>query len=164
MDAIVAARKADEREVASLARGAQMAFTSAQETVARSLAEPSNRQIDPEQSQGILGALRRLVSAVHVLRTETQDDREHAPVPDLAPLAEGLDQTLELIAEALPASHAFTATDIPLALPQLRTRYTELAHTLEPSSRDGLLLRELDEIVDAVNSLAVMVDAETPAV
>jgi uncharacterized membrane protein YccC len=164
MDAIVAARKADEREVASLARGARMAFTSAQETVARSLAEPSNKQIDPEQSQGILGALRRLVSAVHVLRTETQDDREHAPVPDLAPLAEGLDQTLELIAEALPASLAFTATDIPLALPQLRERYTELAHSLEPSSRDGLLLRELDEIVDAVNSLAVMVDAETPAV
>jgi uncharacterized membrane protein YccC len=164
MDAIVAARKADEREVAPLARGARMAFTSAQETVARSLAEPSNRQIDPEQSQGILGALRRLVSAVHVLRTETQDERKHTPVPDLAPLAEGLDQTLELIAEALPASHAFTATDFPLALPQLRERYIELAHTLEPSSRDGLLLRELDEIVDAVNSLAVMVDTETPAV
>jgi len=159
LEAIVAGRKAEEREVVPLARRARIAYTTAQETVARSLAEPTARQIDREQSQGILGALRRLVSVVHVLRAEAQEDRERTPLPQLAPLAREIDQALEAIAAELPAESPHL--DLPIALPELRESYTRLVHSAELEHRDSLLMQELDEIVDTVNSLGALVADES---
>jgi uncharacterized membrane protein YccC len=145
----------EEPQVAMLARRARIAYSTAQETVARSLAEPAAHQIDPEQSQGILGALRRIVSATHVLRTEAGREAQ----PALSPLATDLDRALALIAAELPAERSATSPPPP-ALTHLRERYEAFERAEQPQ-RDGLLSRELDELVDAVNSLAALADSSS---
>ncbi|MGD1059004.1 MAG: hypothetical protein ABR992_16495, partial [Solirubrobacteraceae bacterium] len=138
-------------------RKARTAYTAAQETVARSLAEPSTRQIDREQSQGILGALRRIVSVIHVLRADAQEERRHEPLPALATLAGELDQALELVEAAVPVEHpAYPQPTLTLALPDLRDSYISLMKDTELGHSDPLLARELDELVDAVNSLIAL--------
>jgi uncharacterized membrane protein YccC len=154
---IVSGRRAQEREVALLARRARIAYTTAQETVARSLAEPAARQIDQQQSRGMLAALRRLVGAIHVLRTDSQDEDESRPAPALAQLAGEIDRALELIGTALPIEASRPALGgEAVGLPDLRESYTALARSGELDDDDSLALLELDEMVDAVNSLAAL--------
>jgi uncharacterized membrane protein YccC len=153
--AIVTGERADQRRLSPLARRARTAYTTAQDTVARSLAEPSTRQIDREQSQGILGALRRIVSVIHVLRADAQEERRREPLPALATLAGELDQALGLVEAAVPVEHP--ASPQPLALPDLRDGYMRLMKDTEIGHSDPLLARELDELVDAVNSLGALV-------
>jgi uncharacterized membrane protein YccC len=163
LGAIVAGRRADERQLSSLARSARTAYTTAQETVARSLAEPSTRQIDREQSQGIIGALRRIVGVVHVLRADAQEARPRKPLPALAMLAGRLDQELGLIEAALPVAHRVEPrTALTAAFPDLRDTYMRLIRQTEFEHSDALLARELDELVDAVNSLGALVTEASP--
>ncbi len=158
MAALVAATAVDECQVAPLARRARIAYMSARETVARSLAEPSTRQIDPGQSQGIIGALRRIVSVIHVLRTDSHEDRGHSPLPALSPLADELDQTLALITAELPSGQASNpANNVAATMPNLRDCYMRLRRDGGLADDDALLARELDELVDAVNTLAALV-------
>lgn len=156
--AIVTGTRADQQQLSPLARRARTAYTAAQETVARSLAEPSTRQIDREQSQGILGALRRIVSVIHVLRADAQEERRHEPLPALTTLAGELDQALELVEAAVPVEQpASPQPSLALALPDLRDSYMRLMKDTELGHSDPLLVRELDELVDAVNSLGALV-------
>lgn len=163
LSAIVNGKRADQRQLSPLARRARTAYTTAQETVARSLAEPSTRQIDREQSQGILGALRRIVSVIHVLRADTQEERRREPLPGLATLAGELDQALELVEAAMRVAHpASPQPPLTLALPALRDSYMRLMTDTEVGHSDPLLARELDELVDAVNSLGALVAGTSP--
>lgn len=157
--AVISGRRAGEDEMRSLSRSARLARTSAEATVAQSLSEPDTRRIDPERSQGALGTLRRLAQSIHALRLDVQDERRRDPVPELARLAGDLDLALARISDV-------TQTDprdsLP-TLPDLRADYDEF----ERRSRraDDLdraaLLSELDEIVDAANSLATLAGWET---
>jgi uncharacterized membrane protein YccC len=158
--AIVAGRQATAAETAPLARRARLAYTTAGETVARSLTEPAARRIDAEQSQGILAAERRLVSVIHVLRTLVHDEGEHEPVPALAPFERDVDRALELVEGALRDGQRFAPTnspDRPLAVPDLRDSYARVSSEGAFDGDRRLLLHELDELVDAVNSLAALV-------
>jgi uncharacterized membrane protein YccC len=149
---IVDGRRAREQEMRTLARQARLARTSAEATVALSLSEPRMRRIDAEQSQGMLGALRRLIQAVHVLRLEAQDERERPPIPELAPFTRDLDHLLARVEAALESPDA--AGQEPL--PDLRGRYQELERALGRDPAAVALLAELDEIVDAANGLAAL--------
>jgi uncharacterized membrane protein YccC len=165
---LIDGRRAEENQMRVLSRRARLARTTAESTVARSLSEPATRRIDAEESQGALAAMRRLVQAAHVLRLDAQEDRARPPQPGLAPLAGGLDELLTSVEAALttdPDKRASTS-----ALPDLRDRY--LAFERAAASADGNangLADELDEIVDAANSLAAVVgleardDADAPA-
>lgn len=78
-------------------------------------------------------------------------------MPALTTLAAELDQTLGWIEAALPDE----PLDYPQpastpALPDLRASYMRLLRKTELKRNDALLARELDELVDAVNSLRVL--------
>jgi uncharacterized membrane protein YccC len=160
----------DEHEIRELSRRARLARTTAEATVARSLSEPATRRIDAEQSQWALAAMRRLVQAAHVLRLDLQDDRSHTALPDLDPLASDLDELLASVEAALALREDEAAT--ARSLPDLRARYQAFARSEPPGLEAEGVLDELDELVDAANSLAAAVgldpaddaaDSEAPA-
>jgi uncharacterized membrane protein YccC len=152
--AIRLGRRAEESEMRPLARRARLARTNAEATVARSLSEPQTRRIDAEESQGVLAVLRRLVQAAHVLRLDVEEDRPRAPLPEVEPLARGLDLVLSTAEATLRARPDERPS--PRDLPDLRARYLAFEQTVPDDyegDAEGLLV-ELDEIVDAANGLA----------
>jgi uncharacterized membrane protein YccC len=154
LDALVRGRPVDDAVMPGLSRRARVARANAQSTVARSLSEPKTRRIDADQSQGALAGLRRLVQAAHILRLDVQDDRPRPPLPGLAPLARDLDVALASVEASLRARPQAPPTAVPL--PDLRGDYLAFERALPPdyAGDPGGLLGELDEIVDAVNSVA----------
>lgn len=158
LDAILAAlitgRRADESQMRTPSRRARLARTTAEATVARSLSEPATRRIDAEESQGMLAAMRRLIQAEHVLRLEVQDERPRPPLPGLEPLAEGLGDQLAGVEATLRARPEDPESPSLPAEPDLRARYLAFARAAPDDGDQEWLLAELDEIVDAANSLA----------
>ena len=155
LDALVRGRPAADAVIPGLSRRARVARTNAQSTVARSLSEPKTRRIDADQSQGALAALRRLIQAAHILRLDVQEDRPRPPLPGLAPLAHDLDVALASVEASLRARPQAPPTADPgLGVDlNLRGDYLAFERTVPPEyagDPEGLL----DEIVDAVNSLA----------
>jgi uncharacterized membrane protein YccC len=155
LGALIAGRRATESEMRPFARGARLARTTAESTVARSLAEPATRRIDAERSQNLLAVLRRLVQAAHVLRLDAQDERSRLELPALRPLADDLEAMLEIVEETFRAD----PSDGPrgVRLPDLRADYEAFAGRSPHDSDGAALLAELDEIVDAANGLATLV-------
>ncbi len=176
LDALVRGRRADASAMPVLSRRARVARTNAQSTVARSLSEPQTRRIDADQSQGVLAALRRLVQAAHVLRLDVQEDHPRPALPGMEPLARDLETALASIESSLrtrpddppstpkpaeagrgAAGQADGRADGQTGgFPDLRVDYLAFERTVPPEyagDPEGLL-GELDEIVDAVNSLA----------
>jgi uncharacterized membrane protein YccC len=152
-------RRPSDQRMRSLARRARLARTTAESTVARSLTEPSTRRIDASQSQRALAAMRRLVQAAHVLRLDAQDERERRPQPALGPLRAGIDEVLGDVEASLRARPAQEPE--PRELPDIRARYRAFQKT---SAGDGdalALSAQLDEIVDAANSLAAAAGLES---
>jgi hypothetical protein len=128
--------------------------------VARSLSEPATRRIDAEQSQGLLAAMRRLIQAGHVLRLEVQDERPRQPLPGLEPLAADLDALLTRVEGPLRARTDEEPPAPEAELPDLRGRYLAFARSAPEEVRSEGVVDELDEIVDAANSLKVLVGLE----
>ena len=146
LDSIADGVSLPEDDLRRLARQARLAWTNAEATVERSLTEPAARRIDVEQAQRMMTGLRRLIQAAHVIRLEFQTHRDGRPPAALRTLATALDRALATIAETT-ANGAPATTD----LPPLRALYRELASGAHP---DSLPLTELDEIVDAVDTVA----------
>jgi Fusaric acid resistance protein-like len=133
-------------ELAQLTRRLRLARMNADATVARSLSEPSGRQIDRSRAEQALAAQRRLVRATYVLAFDTGDRRQRQPVPEVAALAGSLDRLLERVGTAIAAGNRISAD----SLPNLRSSYDELTRAGGASD----LIAELDEVVDAADSLA----------
>jgi uncharacterized membrane protein YccC len=161
LSALITGHRAEESQMRPLGRRARLARTTAESTVARSLSEPATRRIDAEQSQGLLAAMRRLVQAGHVLRLEVQDDRPRGPLPGLEPLAADLDAVLTR-AEGPLRARPDEADPVAAGgeLPDLRGRYLAFARAAPDDLHSEGVLDELDEIVDAANSLAVLAGLE----
>ena len=151
-------RRPSDHGMRSLARRARLARTTAESTVARSLSEPSTRRIDASQSQRALAAMRRLVQAAHVLRLDAQDERERRPQPELQPLQAGLGEVLEEVETSLRARPQQEPT--PHELPDVRARFEAYQRACGQDADALALLAELDEIVDAANSLAAAAGLE----
>ncbi|MBV9413653.1 MAG: FUSC family protein [Solirubrobacterales bacterium] len=150
--------RVDEDQMRDLSRRARLERTSAEATVARSLSEPATRRIDAEQSQAALAAMRRLVQAAHVLRLDVQDDRDRGPLPSVDPLAGDLDAQLSSVEAALAPRGEEPAP--ARSLPDLRARYQSMARSAPHDVEEEGLLAELDELVDAANSLVAAVGLE----
>ncbi|HEX4009496.1 MAG TPA: FUSC family protein [Solirubrobacteraceae bacterium] len=157
-------------EMRTLARRARKARTTAESTVARSLSEPSTRRIDADQSRGALGQMRRLIQAAHVLRLDVEDERDRRPLTDVAPLRAGMDRLLSMVESTLRARAHEPAGPPPGRPPDLRADFHAFARATA-DDREAVALRdELDEMVDAANSLAVVAglpidtDEDTPDV
>ena len=164
----IAGRPADEDELRPLARAARLAWTNAQDTVARSLSEPATRQIDPEVSRGILAGLRRVVQATAVVRVldEGGEGRDAGRggrdgIEAFDALAGALDVGLTEIAGVL----AGALEGAGRAFPPLRERHQDLAAAVRApteSSYGEVLLGELDELVDALNTVAELLGLRPP--
>jgi uncharacterized membrane protein YccC len=140
-------------EIRRISRRLRLARVNAELTVARSLSEPTSRQIDPERAQGALATILRMTQAAHVLRLEAQEHDPPPPSPGLADLSAPFDAQLAAAQEALRTGERLPAR----SLPDLRAVYEEL------EARDGAvtpeLAAELDELVDAANGLATILAA-----
>jgi uncharacterized membrane protein YccC len=158
LGALIEGRRAEDDDVRRSSRHARLARTTAESTVARSLSEPATRRIDAEQSQGALAAMRRLIQAAHVLRLDVQDERARSRLPGLEPLASGLDELLSSI-EATLRSRPDERPPVR-ALPDLRGRYLAFERSAPHDFDAADLLAELDEVVDAANSLASVVELD----
>jgi uncharacterized membrane protein YccC len=151
--ALITGGSGEQGQLRAHSRRARLARTTAGAIVARSLSEPATRRIDADQSQGMLATLRRLVEAEHVLRLEVEDDRARPPLTGLEPLAASLDDVLSAVEATLRAGPEDQPPPGP-PLPDLRTSYLTFARSAPDDARKEGLLDELDEIVDAANSLA----------
>ena len=136
-------------EIRDLTRQLRLTRVNAEATITRSLSEPSLRQIDQSRAQGALAALRRVARVTHLLRLDARDRPQPEPVPGLAPLASSLDVLLARVRAAVAAGGQLRED----SLPNLRAGYEQLSG----EHPDPDLLAELDELVDAANSLATAV-------
>ena len=155
---VMAGRRADDNEARDLSRRARLARTTAESTVARSLSEPATRRIDAEESQAVLADMRRQMQAAHVLRLDVQDERVPRPLPGVEPLARGLDRLLSSVEATLRARPDERSP--ARELPDLRERYAEFERSAPVGAEVEGLLADLDEVVDAANSLAAVVGLE----
>ncbi len=152
LQASIEGRRLDEAEIRPLARAARLARINAEEAVARSLSEPATRRIDRDRAQAALAAMRRLVEALHVIRV-AQEEEERVALPTLAPLAEGLQTALERIAQSVRNGGALPGE----TLPPLRALHTRFVDGPDGPRAGAIMLAELDELVDAVNTLGGLV-------
>ena len=141
LSALIDGRRPSEQQMTRLSRPARLARTNAESTVARSLSEPTIRRIDARRSQGILGAMRRLIQASHVLRLAAQDDGDRGAIPELEPLRAGLDELLGRVELSLRAHPDPTPADI--ALPDLRRSYRRLAAAMHDRDPEASCLPSL---------------------
>jgi uncharacterized membrane protein YccC len=158
LTALIEGRRAPEQRMTRLSRRARLARTTAESVIARSLSEPATRRIDADRSQAVLGAMRRLIQAGHVLRLTAQDE-DAQPRPELEPMRAGLDQLLARV-EARFRFHPEQPASAE-ALPDLRERYVEIQRGLRHDAQAQELLSELDETVDAANGLAAAAGLES---
>ncbi len=139
-------------QLGALARQVRLAWTEAQATVARSLAEPTKWRVDADTVRSLLAALLRVTQAAHALRVDvdapTQTERAHS----LRELKNGIDVALGRIVQSLEENRRVTE------LPPLRDLYTAAANT-ETASPSTLLA--LDEIVDAIDTAGHLLEGST---
>jgi uncharacterized membrane protein YccC len=152
LTALVDGQRAREQQMTRLSRRARLTRTNAEATVARSLSEPATRRIDATRSQAVLGAMRRLIQAAHVLRLDAQEERARRAMPELTPLKDGVDALLASV-EATLRPHP-QGSRSPTSLPDLRERYGGVRRSVRAEDQAADLLAGLDEMVDAANGVA----------
>jgi hypothetical protein len=91
-----------------------------------------------------------------VIRLEAQRHTTGPPQPELGPLASTLDRSLATMAEAVGDAHDVHRT----TLPPLRALYQALGRETEGEPTDAVLVTQLDEIVDATNTIGALVGLE----
>jgi hypothetical protein len=154
LDDLSTGSRAQESRLRPLAREARIAFADAEAAISLALSEPVHGDADPRQANTTLGALRRVVYAIHALRLELADSGL-GPLPLLAPLRLALSDALALLSLGLRDGKASSS------FPHLRRLHRQLAHDggdmLNPT-----LLVELDELVDATDTAAMTAGLEVP--
>lgn len=146
----------DDPVIRPLARAARLAWTDAQAAVELARSEPRRGALDPRRAAATLGALRRVVWAVHGLRLRAAELPDRPPLPELSPLLRAIDDSLVVLGGAVREGDGEG-----LSLPPLRTLHRELAWPADAIQGQGLLA-SLDELVDAVDTAAVSVGIGLP--
>lgn len=153
------------------ARRARRARTSAEDAVTRALGDPKAYRIDRAVTSGVLSAMRRFIFAVHALRSDVEGGVVQRPVPDVAPFAAAVGDTLEALGSALEtpgegrangrngtASSAGATpagdSDRALQLPPLRSLHGDLVAKLSGLPGSLPVIASTDEMVDALDSAA----------
>jgi uncharacterized membrane protein YccC len=171
LEAVIAGGAPDEAALRKLARRSRIAYSDAEAAVTQSESEPVHG-IDPRQGRAVLVGLRRLVYAVHALRADLMAADEPPARPEIAPLSQALDESLELIEAQLqtpPAGwrrlasgrSAGQAAGADAALPPLRQLYGDLVPGPAASSSEPVLA-PIDELVDAINTVAEALELTLP--
>ncbi len=149
----------DPADIAAAAATARRARIAAQSSLTRAIAEPARVRADTDTAAGILAASRRIVIALHALRTTLEDATDHAAVPEVAEIRDEIVAALNGLGRGRPVSVA-----------DLRDRQQTLAAEDptggDPSSlharRRALLAAHLDPLVDSVDTLAHVMSSPQP--
>ncbi|HVS67865.1 MAG TPA: FUSC family protein [Mycobacteriales bacterium] len=140
---------ADPAAVGAAAGAARRARLAATASLTRAAAEPERGRADVGAATGRLAAARRIVIALHALRTTLDDAAEHVAVPEVSGLRAAIVEALRALARHEPADvsglremqEALDA-DVPGDPTGLHAR------------RLALLAAHLDPLVDSVDTLA----------
>ncbi|MDQ1541807.1 MAG: hypothetical protein QOH29_2533, partial [Actinomycetota bacterium] len=148
----------DAAAISNAGRAVRLARTNAESAIERSLGDPTSRQVDRGQTMELLAAFRRLAIASHTLRFPSGVGRTPTALRDLH---DALDAELTAIAARLRFGR------MTLVRQPLRERHRALVESLAGRGDDdgrladdvaGLIIAETDEMVDATNSLADLLD------
>jgi uncharacterized membrane protein YccC len=144
---------ADVSVLPGASRAVRLARTNAEAAINRSLGDPASRRIDHVAALEMLATFRRLAIAAHTLRLSSTVNLDGVP-PSLNELTAAIDSELEAIAARLRFGRR-TVVRQPL-----RALHREVAAALpaDPAAPGALVVAETDEIVDATNSLADIVE------
>jgi len=139
---------------ASIARRARM---SAMASYDRAMAEPARAGTDLDRAGGTLAATRRIVIELHALRATISDAQEFAAVPEVNDIRDAIVESLGRL-----------AGDETVAVTDLRAMQEALAAE-SLTDRDSLherrrllLAAHLDPLVDSVDTLAHVLNRESP--
>jgi uncharacterized membrane protein YccC len=134
-------------------RAVRLARTNAEAAIDRSLGDPASRRIDQTVTLEMLATFRRLAIAAHTLRLSPTVTLDLVP-PALKELTSAIDTELEAIAARLRFGR------VTVVRQPLRALHQEVAAALptDPEAFGTLVVAETDEIVDATNSLADIVE------
>ena len=144
---------ADTSAVPGASRAVRLARTNADAAINRSLGDPASRRIDRAATLEMLATFRRLAIAAHTLRLSPTVTLDGVP-PALKELTAAVDSELEAIAARLRFGRVTVVRE------PLRALHREVAAALpaDPAALGALVVAETDEIVDATNSLADIVE------
>jgi uncharacterized membrane protein YccC len=135
------------------AGAARQARADAQASLERALAEPRRIQRNTRASAGVLAAARRIVIAVHSLRTTLDDTDEHVALPDV-------ERTRAAVQQALCGVAAGDAAAVK-GLRDHQQRLEDLARhdaTSLRSRRLALVAAHLDPLIDSVDTAAHIIE------
>lgn len=144
---------ADRSALPGASRAVRLARTNAEAAVNRSLGDPASRRIDHAATLEMLATFRRLAIAAHTLRLSQTATLDVVP-PALNDLTAAIDSELDAIAARLRFGRVTVVRE------PLRALHREVAAALlaDPAALGALVVAETDEIVDATNSLADIVE------
>ncbi|HWB67479.1 MAG TPA: FUSC family protein, partial [Mycobacteriales bacterium] len=138
---------ADRTAIGRAATSARQARVDAQASLDRALAEPTRAGADTQAAVGLMASARRIVIALHALRTTLDDATEHVALPEAATVREAITDALRGV-----------AADDPARADGLRERQRtlEAASSEDPASLRGrrlaLLAAHLDPLVDSIDT------------
>jgi uncharacterized membrane protein YccC len=136
-----------------LARAARRARAEAQASLDRALAEPSHLRPETDVALSTLAGARRIVIALHALRTTLQDTGEHVAVPQVEPMAREVVGALRELADATQSGRVPDLPSLRDDQHALESMAEEDASTLA-GRRIALLAAHLDPLVDAIDTVA----------
>jgi Fusaric acid resistance protein-like len=149
---------ADTSATPAAGRAVRLARTNAEAAIDRSLGDPASRRVDQTVTLLTLATFRRLAIAVHTLRLSPVRTLDGAP-PALTELTAAIDTELESVAARLRFGRVTVVRE------PLRALHREVVAALsgDVAAFGTLVAAETDEIVDATNSLADIVERMPPA-
>src|SRR3954471_6793586 len=145
------------RRLGDGARTAGRARTDARAWLDRADAEPPRLRADTGLAQSVLAGARRIVIVLHALRTTLQDSADPVAVPEAEAVGRAVVDALRQLENAVRSLH-------PVELPDLRALQQQLEaaadgmHDERRSRRIALVAAHLDPLVDAVDTVAHMLD------
>jgi uncharacterized membrane protein YccC len=131
-------------------RAVRLAFGAAEAAIARSADEPRRHRFDADFGRRSLAAARRVAQSAHSLRSELERGLTIAPLPAFEDLASLLDRALAAIGVQLGG-------DVDLEPFPLRDHFLIASTALAEHGASPVIALQLDEIVDAVNTIEAIV-------
>jgi uncharacterized membrane protein YccC len=154
---------ADTSATPAAGRALRLARTNAEAAISRSLGDPASRRVDQTSTVGMLATFRRLAIAAHTLRLSPTVAPEEElngamALPGVPTALKELTAAIDTELEAIAARLRFGR--VTVVRQPLRALHREVAAALpaDPEAPGALVVAETDEIVDATNSLADIVE------
>jgi hypothetical protein len=150
-------------QLRTLAKRARIAWGDAEGMLRSARNEPAQGVHQPQTAAAMLAALRRLVYGVHALRLAIADLDPRLSRPELAPLSTALTGAVQTLLHRVRDEPSETV------LPPLRALYrridwgrSDVSNGIADGGSPDSVRIALDELIDAVDSLAATLGLELP--